>query len=74
MCSTILVHIQVSEIGLKLQGSVQLPFLKTGTTVACFQTSGKVPWSRDAWNINARVGTISQLTSFRKRAGRLSGP
>ena len=32
MCSSILVHIQVSEIGLKLQGSVRLPFLKIGTT------------------------------------------
>ena len=35
--------IQVSEIGLKLQGSVRLPFLKTGTTVASFQTSISTP-------------------------------
>ena len=43
ICSNILVHIQVSEIGLKFQGSVRLPFLKTGTTVASFQTSISTP-------------------------------
>ena len=43
MCSNILVHIQVSEIGLWLQGSVRLPFLKMEITMAYLQTSGKVP-------------------------------
>ena len=36
-----LTHIHVGKIGLKLQGSERFPFLKTGTTEACFQASGK---------------------------------
>jgi len=55
----------VSEIGLKLQGSEQFLFLKIGTPEACFQTSGKVPWSSDAWKINVKAGAISELTSLK---------
>ena len=56
---------QVSEIGLRLQGSERFPFLKTGTE-ACFQTSGNVPWSNEAWKVNVRAGAPSKLTSFKK--------
>ena len=43
VCSNILTQMQVSEMGLKLQGTEQLPFLKTGTIAADFQILGKAP-------------------------------
>ena len=73
ICSNILTQMQVSEMGLKLQGSERLPFLKTGTITADFQILGKVPWFKEAWKITVRTGAISLATSYKKRTGRLSG-
>ena len=46
-----LAQTQVSEIGLKLQEPERIP----GTIEACFQTSGKTPWSIDAWKSMSRL-------------------
>jgi hypothetical protein len=41
-----------------------IPFLKTGATLACFQSDGICPWSNDAWNMRLMSGEISMLTSL----------
>ena len=42
----------VKEMGLSLAGSLLLPFLKTGLTLAFAQSEGIIPVEIDAWNSN----------------------
>ena len=65
----------VREMGIKLQGSEQLPFLKTGMTAADFQilAIGHQQLRFPDLKFTVKAGAIFLATSFRKRAGRLSG-
>ena len=74
MCSSNLQAMHVREIGLWLEASALSPFLNTGITQACFQSAGKMHWSREAWNIRVKDGASSAACSFRRRDGISSGP
>lgn len=57
-----------------MDGSVGLPFLKTRTTFASFQSWGMEPWAREELN-RSRIGeTSSYVQSLRILVGSPSGP
>ena len=45
-----------------------------GDTLACFQLSGKTPWSKDELKRKANGLAITDITIFIKKFGILSGP
>ena len=74
MCSVILQHNDVNDIGLKLEGWPLSPFLNTGATIAVFQSDEILLWLMDAWNVNVSAGVISLAVSYSRLPGILSGP
>ena len=74
MCLRIFDAMQVSDIGLQLEGSDFLPFSKMQNTFADFNLLGIVPLLIESWKILVRTGAISTACSFRNHGGMASGP
>ena len=74
MCSNDLQQIAVKDTGLWFTTLCVSPFLKIGTTLACFQSTGILPLSIESWKKNDWNGDSSSDELFKKWAGILSGP
>ena len=59
ICSRILQHIDVKDMGQLFAARERSPFLKIGAMLACDQESGSLPVSSDFWKIICRAGANS---------------
>jgi hypothetical protein len=69
MCSNDLQQIAVKDTGLWFTTLCVSPFLKIGTTLACFQSTGILPLSIESWKKNDWKGDSSSDELFKKWAG-----
>ena len=60
-----LLQTAVSEMGRYFAGALLSPFLKIGVASAVFQSSGTIPWDREAEKISVKADAISNAASFR---------
>ena len=66
--------IGITDIGLQLLGSDLLPFLKSGVTLAVFQSFGYIPVRKDFEKIEVREGATVLEAIFNNLLGIISRP